>query len=162
MKTFTETELGTLEDLACVFKWLAQHENNCQSCITACLEAINHARTGEFEKLGDYKHDWPWMCQKCRESLNDQMVTDLQALNSLMRRYLTNKKQEKGVKTAIYHACRVAFNCGEKIPWHMVCHALRQGLGLESAITYRLQQKDFQKYRDLAELIQYLKDTTCT
>lgn len=60
----------------------------------------------------------------------------------------------------IYHACRVAFNCGEeKIPWYMVCHALRQGLGMKDCMTYTLVEKDFEKYPELKELVDYLGQT---
>ena len=58
----------------------------------------------------------------------------------------------------IYHACRVAFVCCEdKVPWHMVCHALRQGLGLKDSMTYKLQEKDFVQYPYLRELVEHLE-----
>lgn len=57
----------------------------------------------------------------------------------------------------VYHACRVAFIAGnEKVPWHMVCHALRQGLK-SKYVTYVLQEKDFKKYPVLRELVDRLE-----
>jgi len=64
------------------------------------------------------------------------------------------------MENPVYHACRVAFNCGtDGVPWHMVCHALRQGLGLKSAMTYTLTEKDFAAYPDLRELVDRLGQT---
>ncbi len=61
------------------------------------------------------------------------------------------------MEDAIYHACRVAFNCGaDEVPWHMTCHALRQGLGLKDSMTYTLQEKDFAAYPELRELVDRL------
>jgi len=58
----------------------------------------------------------------------------------------------------IYHACRVAFLCGdEQVPWYMVCHALRQGLGMKNCMTYTLVEKDFAAYPQLRELVDRLK-----
>lgn len=61
------------------------------------------------------------------------------------------------MKDAQYHACRLAFIAGEEgVPWHMVCHALRQGLGYNDSITYNLKEKDFKKYPQLRELVDAL------
>jgi hypothetical protein len=58
----------------------------------------------------------------------------------------------------IYHACRVAFNCGtDGVPWNLVCNALRQGLGYNDLITYALTEKDFAAYPELRELVDKLK-----
>ena len=60
-------------------------------------------------------------------------------------------------KNLIYHACRMAFICGEeKVPWHLVCHAIRQGLELKSK-TYILQDKDYKKYPQLKELVEWMR-----
>ena len=60
----------------------------------------------------------------------------------------------------IYHACRVAFIAGaEGVPWHMVCHALTQGLDLKDTFTYILKEKDFKEYPQLRELVEYLSCT---
>ncbi len=60
----------------------------------------------------------------------------------------------------IYHACRVAFICGEEnVPWHMVCHALRQGLNMRHCMTYELKEKDFEQYPQLRELVKHLGQT---
>lgn len=58
----------------------------------------------------------------------------------------------------IYHACRIAFNCGDdKIPWNLVLHALREGLNLEKYKTHTLQDKDYEAYPQLRELVNQLK-----
>ena len=60
------------------------------------------------------------------------------------------------IQEQMFHACRVAFSCGaENVPWHMMLHALRQGLGLKG--TYTLQEKDYKEYPQLRELMDYLK-----
>jgi len=58
----------------------------------------------------------------------------------------------------IYHACRVAFNCGaDRVPWHLVCNALRQGCGFEKTITHHLTEADYAKYPELRELVERVK-----
>lgn len=57
----------------------------------------------------------------------------------------------------VYHACRLAFVCGDdKIPWHMVLHAIRQGLRMTAQQTHTLTDKDFKKYPRLKELVDTL------
>ena len=57
-----------------------------------------------------------------------------------------------------YHVLRVVYNCGaDKVPWHMVLHAIRQGLNLDSK-TYTLQEKDFDEFPILRGLMQHLAD----
>lgn len=66
------------------------------------------------------------------------------------------KKQQKD---AMYHACRIAFCMAEEeIPWQFVLHALRQGLDFRKAKTYTLQKKDYEKYPQLSELIEKLRE----
>ncbi len=56
----------------------------------------------------------------------------------------------------LYHACRVAFSCGaDKVPWHMVLHTLRQGLGIKG--NYEIGPKDYEAWPQLRELMDYLK-----
>lgn len=60
--------------------------------------------------------------------------------------------------TGLYHACRLSYLTGEeKIPWHMVVHAIRQGLAMTTFQTYTLQQKDFDQYPRLKELVEQLQ-----
>jgi len=64
----------------------------------------------------------------------------------------------KELTEAIYHCCRVAFCLGEdEYPWHMVLHALRQGLDLRDTVTYTLQDKDFEQYPELRDMIKKLE-----
>ncbi len=61
-------------------------------------------------------------------------------------------------KTVIYHACRVAYCLGKsKTSWIWVLHALREGLGMKTFMTYKLKPKDFKKYPELKELMDFLK-----
>jgi hypothetical protein len=61
---------------------------------------------------------------------------------------------------AIYHACRIAFNCGgDKVPWHLVCNALRQGCGFDKTVTHWLTEKDYNDYPELRELVENLSCT---
>lgn len=63
-------------------------------------------------------------------------------------------------RESIYHACRQAFVCGqEKVPWHLVVHALREGLDMESVKTYNLREENYQAYPQLRELVQKLKQS---
>ena len=56
----------------------------------------------------------------------------------------------------LYHACRLAFCAGhDKIPWHFVLHAIREGIGIESS--YKLGPLDYQAYPDLEHLVNHLK-----
>lgn len=59
-------------------------------------------------------------------------------------------------KDAMYHACRLAFICGESVSWNFVVHAIRQGLNLRSK-THTLTAKDFEKYPQLEGLVRELK-----
>jgi hypothetical protein len=59
---------------------------------------------------------------------------------------------------SIYHACRIAFNCGaDRVPWHLVCNALRQGCDFDAAVTYWLTEKDYAAYPELRELVDRLR-----
>lgn len=61
-------------------------------------------------------------------------------------------------ETNIYHACRQAFVCGqERVPWHLVVHALREGLGMEKFKTYNLTEENYKEYSQLRELVKWLK-----
>lgn len=61
-------------------------------------------------------------------------------------------------RESIYHACRQAFVCGqEKVPWHLVVHALREGLGMEDVKTYNLKEKDYEEHNQLRELVDHCK-----
>lgn len=62
-------------------------------------------------------------------------------------------------KEAMYHACRlVHVATDEGVPWHMLLHALRQGLDFRKAKTYTLKEKDFQQYPQLREVIAKLRE----
>jgi succinylglutamate desuccinylase len=62
-------------------------------------------------------------------------------------------------KTAMYHSLRTTFLAGEEdVPWHMVLHALREGLAIKHTVTYTLQEKDYKEYPILREVVAYLKD----
>lgn len=64
-------------------------------------------------------------------------------------------------RTDIYHACREAFVCGqEKVPWHLVLHALREGLNMKEYQTYILQEKDYAEYPQLKLLLGYLHEAS--
>ena len=61
---------------------------------------------------------------------------------------------------AMYHACRVAFCCGQdKVPWHLVVHALREGLNMEDVKTYNLREENYVAHPELRELVQWLKQS---
>jgi len=49
--------------------------------------------------------------------------------------------------TQIYHACRVAFMCGEEnVPWPMVLHAIREGLGMKELQTEILTEEENKEF----------------
>jgi hypothetical protein len=61
-------------------------------------------------------------------------------------------------ETNVYHACRQAFVCGqERVPWHLVVHALREGLNMEKFKTYNLTEENYKEYSQLRELVSWLK-----
>jgi hypothetical protein len=61
-------------------------------------------------------------------------------------------------KEAIYHACRcIHVATKEGLPWQMLVHALRQGLGFRKSKTYTLKEKDYQQYPQLREIMAKLK-----
>lgn len=56
----------------------------------------------------------------------------------------------------LWHALRLAHNTGEdNVPWNLVVHAFRQGLGMEIPI-YPLQ-KDYETYPELQDLVHALQ-----
>ena len=60
------------------------------------------------------------------------------------------------MRNEVFNACRTAFCCGEdKVPWHLVLHALRQGLGFNG--TYTLQPKDYEAWPILRDLVEQLR-----
>jgi hypothetical protein len=62
-------------------------------------------------------------------------------------------------KEALYHACRlVHVATDEGVPWHMLVHALRQGLDFRKSKTHTLTKKDLQKYPQLREVITKLRE----
>lgn len=64
------------------------------------------------------------------------------------------------MKNEMYHACRVAFLCGQEgVPWHMVLHAIREGLDMKEFQTYILSEQNKENYPQLKELICYLKQS---
>jgi len=55
----------------------------------------------------------------------------------------------------MYHACRIAFNCGaDKVPWHLVCNAIRQGCNLDKTVTHWLTDDNYAAYPELRELVE--------
>jgi hypothetical protein len=65
-----------------------------------------------------------------------------------------------GKMDEIYHALRVSFLAGrEGVPWHMVCHALREGLNLDCK-TYVLREKDYEEFPLLRELVERISSCT--
>lgn len=61
---------------------------------------------------------------------------------------------------SMYHACRQAFVCGqEKVPWFMVVHALREGLGMDEYKTYTLTEVDYNNHSQLKELVERLNSS---
>lgn len=63
-------------------------------------------------------------------------------------------------KDAVYHACRVSFVAAEEgVPWHMVLHALREGLELRDYMTHKLTEEELNRHPQLRELMERLRQT---
>lgn len=64
-------------------------------------------------------------------------------------------------KTAMYHACRLAYNWGNEHggEWHLLLHALREVLCPQHA-TFILTQEHYQNHPELAEVVRELRKVT--
>jgi hypothetical protein len=61
-------------------------------------------------------------------------------------------------KEEVYHACREVYNAAQSgVPWHIMVHALREGLGIPG--NYKLGPKDYEAWPVLEEVISRLSCT---
>ena len=72
----------------------------------------------------------------------------------------TKKKTRETRKAAIYHACRLVSGLTDDgLGWHILLHAIREGLEMSKYSTYLLRPKDFKQHPELKELIDQLKES---
>lgn len=55
----------------------------------------------------------------------------------------------------LYHVCRLAYICGQSVPWYIMVHAIREGLGTGKG----LGAKDIKNYPELLEFVEKLRET---